>query len=67
MTTIELDRIVTQPGYKRPINTACWALCSKQGKRWHVRRVVWGRVMARAEKRPDEVIKRAAVLLRDEP
>jgi hypothetical protein len=63
----ELDQIVKQPGYKRPLNTACWALCSKQGKRWHVRRIVWGRLMAREEKRDGEVIRRAAILLRDEP
>ena len=51
---------------KRPINAACWVLCSKQGQRWHVRRVVWGRLLARAEKRPGEVIKRAMILLKDE-
>ena len=62
----ELDHILTPPGYKRPLNTACWALCSKQGKRWHVRRIVWGRLMAREEKRDGEVIRRAAILLRDE-
>jgi hypothetical protein len=41
-------------------------LCSKQGKRWHVRRIVWGRELARAEKREGETIRRAAILLKDD-
>ena len=62
----ELDQIIKQPGYKRAGNHGCWALCTKQRNgRWHVRRIVWGTLMARAEKRPDEVIKRAAIFLRD--
>ena len=52
--------------YKRPINSECWAICIKQGKRWHVRRIVWGRVMARAEKRAGETIVRAAIVVREE-
>jgi len=63
----ELDAVIRPPAYKRPVNFAAWALCSRQGKRWHVRRVVWGMTMARAEKRPGETIKRAAILLRDNP
>ena len=62
----ELDAIVRPPGYKRPINSAAWALCSKHGKRWHVRRIVWGQLMARMEKRPGETIKRAAIWLRED-
>jgi hypothetical protein len=63
----ELDAIIKQPGYRRAGNYGCWALCAKQGNgRWHVRRIVWGILMARAEKRPGEVIRRAAILLRDE-
>jgi hypothetical protein len=63
----ELDHIVKAPGYRRAGNHGCWALCTKQGNgRWHVRRIVWGMTMARAEKRPGETIRRAAILLRDE-
>jgi hypothetical protein len=63
----ELDAIIQQPGYKRAGNYGCWALCTKQGNgRWHVRRVVWGILMAREEKRPGEKIRRAAILLRDD-
>lgn len=63
----ELDAIIRPPAYKRPVNFECWALCSRQGKRWRVRRIVWGRVLARAEKRDGETIRRAAILLRDQP
>ena len=61
----ELDRIVTPKPFKRAGNHAAWALCTKQGNgRWHVRRVVWGIIMARAEKREGEKIKRAHIMLR---
>jgi hypothetical protein len=33
--------------------------------RFHVRRVVWGRLMAREEKRDNEVIRRAVILIRE--
>jgi len=63
----ELDAILQPPGYKRASNHGCWALCNKQGNgRWHVRRIVWGILMARAEKRPGEVIRRAAILLKED-
>ena len=50
-------------GFNRPVNAECWAICTKQGKRWHIRRIVWGRVLAREERRDGEVIKRAAIWL----
>lgn len=63
----ELDAILAPKRYKRPQNFECWALCSKNGaRRWHVRRIVWGREMARAEKRDGETIKRAAILLKED-
>ena len=63
----ELDRIVgpVPPSYKRPVNHACWALCYRQGKRWRVRRIVWGRLLARTEKRADETIRRASIVVRE--
>jgi len=66
MTVREMDAIIQPPAYKRPLNFECWALCSKHGKRWHVRRIVWGRTLAREEKREGETIRRAAILLKDE-
>lgn len=34
--------------------------------RFHVRRVVWGRLLARAEKRPGERIRRAVIMIKEE-
>jgi hypothetical protein len=53
-----------------PRNWQAWALGSYEVRRdgrvgrFHVRRVVWGRLLAREEKRPGEVIRRAYVLIR---
>jgi hypothetical protein len=53
-----------------PRNFQAWAIGSyeirQDGKigRFHVRRIVWGRLMARAEKRPGEMIRRAFILIR---
>lgn len=50
-------------------NERAWALGtvrpyrSGKGARFHIRRVVWGRTMARSEKREGEVIRRVAVLV----
>jgi hypothetical protein len=51
-------------------NYEAWAVGSyrvlKDGRigRFHVRRVVWGRLLARHEQRPGEVIRRAYILVR---
>jgi hypothetical protein len=50
-------------------NWQAWALGSyevrKDGSvgRFHIRRIVWGRLMARSEKRPGEAIRRAYILV----
>jgi hypothetical protein len=55
---------------KFPQNYEAWAIGSYRIRtdgrvgRFHVRRVVWGRLLARAEKRPGEVIRRAFILVR---
>src|SRR5262245_22363005 len=49
-------------GMTKPINARAWALCYRQGRRWKVRRVVWGRLLAREEKRAGEVIKRVEIV-----
>jgi hypothetical protein len=47
-----------------PINFEAWAIGTvTPSKRFHVRRVVWGKLMARAEKRPGEQIRRAYILV----
>jgi hypothetical protein len=51
---------------ERAGNADCWAIGRYEGRRFHVRRIVWGRLLARAEKDPDEKIKRAVVLLQDQ-
>jgi hypothetical protein len=49
----------------RASNAECWALGTvlKNGQ-FKVRRIVWGRLMARAEKRPGERIRRATIYIK---
>lgn len=53
-----------------PRNYQAWAIGTYEVRRdgrvgrFHVRRIVWGRLMARAEKRPGEAIRRAYILVR---
>ena len=49
---------------KRAINHAAWALGKETKRGFHVRRIVWGRVLAREEKRPDETIRKAMIVIR---
>lgn len=48
-----------------PRNSYAWAICydDARGSR-HVRRVVWGRLLAREEKRPGEYIRRCQIMTR---
>jgi hypothetical protein len=47
-----------------PVNSKAWAIGTlRPSKRFDVRRVVWGRLMARAEKRPGEQIRRARIFV----
>jgi hypothetical protein len=51
--------------YVRPVNARAWAIGSKtENGRFRVRRVVWGRLLAREEKRDGEVIRAARLLIR---
>jgi len=51
--------------YLQPVNAKAWAIgrLTKNG-RFHVRRIVWGRLLARAEKRDGEIIRAARILVR---
>lgn len=50
--------------FKRARNFAAWGIGEKdKGGMFHVRKVVWGRLMARSEKRPGEVIRRVHILV----
>lgn len=44
---------------KRAANARAYAIGSPQRNGFHVRRIVWGRLMATAERRSGEQIKRA--------
>jgi len=51
--------------YLQPVNAKAWAIgrLTKNG-RFHVRRIVWGRLLARAEKRDGEIIRAVRILVR---
>ena len=51
--------------YVQPVNAKAWAIGQRtKNGRFHVRRVVWGRLLARAEKRDGETIEAARILVR---
>ena len=51
-------------GYRRAANAHAWAVGWNDRQGFHVRRVVWGRAMARAEKREGETIRPALIYVR---
>lgn len=53
-------------GCQHAANARAYAIGTQQINGFHVRRVVWGSLMARLEKRPGEVIKRAVILVEKE-
>lgn len=48
---------------KHAANPRAFALGTPRRNGFHVRRVVWGRTMAKAERRPDEEIRKATILV----
>jgi hypothetical protein len=53
--------------YVTPQNGECWAIGTVLANgRFHVRRIVWGQLMAKAEKRAGEKIRKAAIYIRRE-
>lgn len=50
--------------FVRARNCRAWAIGKPTSNGFDVRRVVWGRLLARAEKRPDEQIRVAVILVR---
>lgn len=54
--------VSTTLAFKRAANAKAWAIGRMQANGFNVRRIVWGLLMAQAEKRMDEEI-RACVLL----
>lgn len=47
-------------------NPDAWAICRLNRRAWKVRRIVWGRLLARAEKRPGEVVMKVRLSLEAE-
>ena len=51
----------------RPVNSDAWAIGSLTPRgRFRIRRIVWGRMLARLERREGEVIRRALILIRND-
>jgi hypothetical protein len=48
---------------ERAANNFAWAIGRKQRNGFHVRRVVWGILMAQAERREDEEIRAATIMV----
>ncbi len=59
--------------YTQPINSMALAIGTVRGyrmgkgTRFHVRRIVWGRLLAREEKRDGETIKPVTIFVREQP
>lgn len=47
-------------------NTTAWAIGKPQRNGFHVRRVVWGMTLAKEERRPDEQIRLAKIMVEKE-
>jgi hypothetical protein len=60
---LEIEAIVPPWTARRPANSRAYAIGFQMQNGFHVRRVVWGRVLARAEKRKGEKIRRAMILV----
>jgi hypothetical protein len=52
---------------KHAANSSAWALGEQQRNGFHVRRIVWGLFMARAERREHEEIRAATILIEGAP
>jgi len=48
-------------GCKQARNSRAYAIGVQNSNGFHIRKIVWGRLMANAEKRPGEQIKRAVI------
>jgi len=53
-------------GEQPATNAKAYALGEQRRSGFHIRRIVWGRLMARAERRPGEKIRRARLYVKPE-
>lgn len=51
---------------KRAANAKAWAIGRPQRNGFHARRIVWGLLMAQAERREDEEVRAAILLVEDQ-
>lgn len=49
--------------WKRPSNASAWAIGEQRVNGFHIRRVVWGMLMAQAEKRMGEEIRKITMMV----
>jgi hypothetical protein len=63
----DIEAIVPPWRARRPANSRAYAIGFLTRKGFHVRRIVWGRALARAEKRRGEQIRRAMILVEQPP
>ena len=61
--TVRLDMKLLANDVHNAANAKAWALGKQQRNGFQVRKVVWGLLMASMEKRPDEEIRRAVILV----
>ena len=55
--------MVAPLGMKVPVNSSAWALGQQTRHGFHVRRIVWGLMLAWYEKRDDEEIRAATIMV----
>lgn len=55
--------VTTTNVWKRPSNASAWAIGEQRSNGFHIRRVVWGMLMAQAEKRMDEEIRKITIMV----
>jgi hypothetical protein len=58
-----VERLQNAGQYVSAANRDAWAIGTPRRNGFQVRRIVWGRALARIEKRDDEQIRRARLLV----
>jgi hypothetical protein len=62
-----LTEATVKMAMKHAANYQAWAIGRQQRNGFHVRRIVWGRVMAEAERRAGERVMPAIIMLKEPP
>ena len=56
-------RTVVKDLFKHPSNGDAWAIGVQRSNGFHIRRIVWGLLMAQCERRAGEQVRRATILV----